>query len=65
MKTPRYWRLGIPPCTPILPGLIYNDKQEAVARAREENRCGPYKGRGVKVYPCDQNGNIIWRDQRP
>lgn len=56
----RYYRLGIAPLTPILSGLVFSDKKEAAASAREHNRIGEYRGRGVKVYPCDMDGNVDW-----
>jgi hypothetical protein len=54
-----YYRLGIAPFTPILPGLIFTVRKVATQRAREENRMGEYRGRGVKVYRCDADGKIL------
>lgn len=48
-----YYRLAIAPLNPILSGLIFDDRKEAAERAKEENRCGDYKGRGVKVIRCE------------
>lgn len=55
----KFYRLGVAPLTPILSGLIFDSKREANRRARDENRIGEYRGRGVRVYPCDENGRII------
>lgn len=55
----KLYRLGIAPMTPILSGLIFDSKREANRRARDENRCGEYRGRGVRVYRCDKEGRII------
>jgi hypothetical protein len=43
------WVLMIPPLQRILSDLEFDDRREAVERAREENRVGIYKGRGVKA----------------
>ena len=52
------YRLGIPPLTLILPDLVFDTRKEAAERAREENRTGDYKGRGVKVYKVDDSGRM-------
>ena len=40
-------------------GPVYDDKKECSLRAREENKVGEYKGRGVKAYLVDKEGEII------
>lgn len=50
MKEKAIYVLGIPPFSRILHGLEFENKKEAQRRAREENRIGEYRGRGVKVY---------------
>ena len=57
MGNQAYWRLAIAPYQPILRGLVFDSKEEASARAKEENRIGDWKGRGVKVIQCDELGN--------
>ncbi len=42
--------LGYAPFVRILSDLEFNTRPEAAARAKEENTCGKYRGRGVKVY---------------
>ena len=59
MKRKTFWRLSTPPYMPILNGLIFEDKRQAVERARQENRCGEFRGRGVKASRCDENGRLI------
>jgi hypothetical protein len=58
MKAPRFFRCGYAPLTTI-PGPIYDNRQEAAARAKAENRYGEYRGRGIKVYECTENGRLI------
>ena len=55
----KWYRLGIPPWQPILSGVMYEEKSQAKTRAREENKIGEFKGRGVKVYQCDESGILI------
>ena len=55
----KYWKLGFPPYQGILPGLIFENRKEAQERAKLENQMGEYKGRGVKVYPCNERGIIF------
>ena len=43
------WVLMYAPFTHILPNLEFQNKKEAIERAKEENRIGIYKGRGVKA----------------
>lgn len=62
MKTKRYYRLGIQPLMPILSGLIFDNRKDATQRAREENRIGEYRGRGVTVFPCNAAGRIVFKD---
>ncbi len=59
MSKPTFYRLGIAPFVPILSGLIFDDRKEATRRAKDENRCGEYRGRGVRVYRCNADGQII------
>ncbi len=42
--------LGIPPYQRILHSLEFDNKADASRRARDENKIGEYRGRGVKVY---------------
>ena len=56
MKIKKYYRCGFAPYTVF--GPIFNDKKECTERAKEENKYGEYKGRGVKVYQVDENGKI-------
>lgn len=58
MKT-RYYRLGIPPYYLLPSSIVFTDRKQAAEYARQENRFGPYRGRGVKVYPVDENGNLL------
>lgn len=60
----RYYRLGYAPFNMILSSLVFEDRKEATAQARLENRYGDYRGRGVKVYLCDQDGQLIDRPVR-
>ena len=55
----KFYRLGIAPYTPILSGLIFDNKRDANRRSKDENRCGEYRGRGVRVYPCNEDGQIL------
>lgn len=58
----KYWTLFTPfgYATRPIPGApVFTDPALAKERAREENRFGPYKGRGVKAVRCDQYGNLI------
>lgn len=55
----KYYRLGYAPVTMILDGLIFDSKREANRRAKDENRAGEFRGRGVKAYACDSSGNVI------
>ena len=48
------WGLAIPPLHRILRDLTFNTKADAVARAKEENACGEFKGRGVRVVRIDR-----------
>ena len=49
MRLKPVYGLMIQPLQRILRDLTFTDRKEASARARDENRCGDYKGRGVKV----------------
>lgn len=55
----RYWTLGFPPWTSVMPKQVFTTKKEATEAAREANRRGPYKGRGVKAYECTPSGTLI------
>lgn len=46
--------LGIAPYIRILNGLEFDNRKEASERAREENRYGEFKGRGVKIYKKEE-----------
>lgn len=46
--------LGIPPLQRILHSLEFDSRREASERARQENRYGEYRGRGVKVYKLSE-----------
>lgn len=59
MAKQAFYRLGMAPYVPILSGLIFDNRRDAARRAKDENRCGEYRGRGVRVYRCDENGQII------
>ena len=59
MAIQRYYRLGMAPFTPILSGLIFTDRKEATRRARDENKCGEFRGRGIKVSPCTYLGELL------
>jgi len=54
----RYWTVGYAPYTTLRGAPIYTSRAEAAERARQENRCGEYRGRGCKAYPCNENGNL-------
>jgi hypothetical protein len=62
-KAQRYWTLVVHPFQRIIPGLVFTSKKEATARAREENRYGEWRGRGVVTYPCDAGGHLIARPE--
>jgi len=48
--------LGVPPLQRICYGLEFTTRKEACVRAREENKYGEYRGRGVKVYKSSELG---------
>lgn len=60
----KYYRLAIAPYQPILSGFVTDDKKEATQFARENNKIGEYRGRGVRVIQCDANGNPVFKDRK-
>jgi hypothetical protein len=54
----KYYRLGIPPLQLIKPGIVFTDRKQASDYAKQENKYGDYRGRGVKVYEVDSSGQI-------
>ena len=43
------WGLAIAPLQRIIRSLTFDNRHDAVRRARDENRVGEYRGRGVKA----------------
>ena len=64
MARKTFYRLGMAPYVPVLSGLIFDNYREAARRAKDENHCGEYRGRGIRVYKCDENGSIVIPDLR-
>lgn len=53
----KYYRCG---CAPfVVFGPTYESKGECEERAKQENACGEYRGRGVKVVQTDEGGRIV------
>ncbi len=59
----KFYRLGMAPYVPVLSGLIFDNRSAAARRASQENKFGEFRGRGVKVYPCDASGNFIIKSE--
>ena len=51
-----YYRCGYAPFVAF--GPVFETKKECTERAREENKYGEYKGRGIKVYKVNKKEEI-------